>query len=476
MNRIFSFRLLALLAVVGVGCTPTPPNVVLIYVDDLGWRDVGFMGSTFYETPHIDRLAAEGTLFTQAYANAPNCAPSRASLMTGLYTPRHGIYTVGSPARGEAALRQLIPPPNLTALDTSFVTMAEVLRGAGYATAHLGKWHLGGDGSLPQDHGFDVNVAGDERGQPPGYFFPYQRGNNALPHLTDGEAGEYLTDRLTDEALAFLDAHTDGPFFLNLSHYAVHTPLQAPEALIEKYQQKPGTPEHHHAVYAAMIESVDQSVGRLLQRLADLGLADNTLVIFTSDNGGYGPATSMAPLRGAKGMLYEGGLRVPFAARWPKAIAAARTEATPILGIDLLPTLADLAGASLPRAVDGVSLADLLTDGTALPARPLYWHFPAYLQAYADQDTPWRTTPAGAIRVDNWKLVEFFEDGDVGLYNLDEDPGETLNLAATWPDRTRAMKRQLAAWRAETNAAMPTPKDDVVTVEGLLQDAPATDD
>jgi arylsulfatase A-like enzyme len=433
------------------------PNVVLIYIDDMGWRDVGFMGGDYYETPHIDRLAAEGIVFTNAYANAPNCAPSRASLLTGQYTPRHGVYTVGSPERGAARLRRLVPASNNTALDTSVVTIAEALKAAGYATAHIGKWHLGGLGHLPTDQGFDLNVAGDERGHVPTHFYPYHRGGSELRDLAGtGREGEYLTDRLTDEALGFIDDHHDRPFFLYLSHYAVHTPLEAKDELAAKYREQPDADAHIHPVYAAMVESVDEGVGRIVAKLDELSLSKNTVVFFLSDNGGYGPATSMAPLRGSKGMLYEGGIRVPLVVRWPARIAPGRTK-TPVIGTDLFPTILELAGAELPvQSLDGVSLLRLLRGDGALEPRALHWHFPAYLEAYRGITGPWRTTPAAAIRWGDYKLIEFFETGELELYNLSDDIGERANLTAELPDVVEQLHQLMIEWRRSVGAAVPT--------------------
>ena len=456
-----SALILALTLVFTPGCAeaPAPPNIVFIYIDDLGWRDVGFMGSTYYETPHLDRLAEGGIVFTNAYANAPNCAPSRASLLTGLYTPRHGIYTVARPARGQARLRKLIPTPNTTALDTSFVTLAEALKTAGYATAHVGKWHLGGDGHRPQDQGFDVNIAGDAKGHPASYFYPYERGSSAVPGLREGgHEGEYLTDRLTDEALRFIETHARQPFFLYFAHYAVHTPIRAKETLVEKYRRKPGDAVHNNPTYAAMVESVDESVGRVLGMLDERGLTDNTIVVFFSDNGGYGPATSMAPLRGSKGMLYEGGIRVPLAVYAPGLLPEVRRDDTPVIGTDLYPTLLAMAGVPLPpdQPFDGVNLRPLLTDGTPPTPRALHWHFPAYLQGYSDTPGPWRTTPAAAIRQGDFKLIEFFEDHRLELYNLRTDPGEQNNLTETMPDKTQELHALMQSWRNSLNAPVPS--------------------
>jgi arylsulfatase A-like enzyme len=461
-SSIERFGRLAVLVVAGLllgcGSHEEQPNIVLIYIDDLGWRDAAFMGSRYYETPHIDRLAAGGAVFTAAYANAPNCAPSRASLLTGLYPPRHGIYTVGSPERGDASRRRLIPVPNETALDTGFVTIAEALRTAGYATAHVGKWHLGGEGSLPTDHGFDLNVAGDHRGHPPGYFAPYKRWDDQLPYLPgEAEPGEYLTDRLTDEALAFIEERRGGPFFLYLAHYAVHTPHQAKDALYQKYSQKTGSPEHNEPVYAAMIESVDESVGRIMAKLEELQITERTVVFFFSDNGGFGPATSMAPLRGSKGMLYEGGIRVPFVAFWPGEIRPGRELDTPVIGTDMYPTLLEIAGGLEPaQGLDGVSLVPLLTGEGGLSPRPLHWHFPAYLEADRSTLGSFRTTPAAAARVGDFKLVEFFETGTLELYDLRADIGEQVNLVDSLPELAARLHDTMSMWRVAVGAAVPT--------------------
>ena len=431
------------------------PNIVLFYIDDLGWKDVGFNGSVYYETPHIDRLAREGIIFTDAYANAPNCAPSRASLMTGQYTPRHKIYTVNSSARGREENRRMIPVPNTDTLALHYVTLAEALREAGYTTGHFGKWHLGDTGFFPEDQGFDVNVGGYHRGSPRGgYFSPY---NN--PKLTDGPEGEYLTDRLTDEAISFIDQNKDQPFFLYLTHYAVHTPIQAKADIEAKYEHKTPDGGQDNPTYAAMIESTDQSVGRVLNRLDTLGLTDNTVVIFYSDNGGAVQATSNEPLRGYKGMLYEGGIRVPLAVKWSAKIAPGRTDATPVIGTDLYPTLLEITGAAAPaHAMDGVSLMPLLAGTGRLAVRSLYWHFPAYLEASRRLPGPWRTTPVGGVRRGDYKLIEFFEDGTLELYNLRNDQGETTNLADQMPDRVEELHEILRTWREAVDADMPTPK------------------
>ena len=450
-------RMLATLILLS-GCSAgpdRPPNIVFFLVDDLGWKDVGFMGSDYYETPHIDQLASEGMVFTNAYANAPNCAPTRACLMSGQYTPRHGVYTVGNPDRGESKNRRLIPTPNKMTLDTDIVTLAEALSAAGYVSASMGKWHLGTDPAHgPLAQGFDVNIAGHSAGSPRSYFSPYRN-----PFLPDGPEGEHLTDRLIDEAVAFIEAHREGPFFLYLPFYAVHTPLQAKAELIAKYEQKPGSNGQHHPTYAGMVENTDTGIGRVLETLDRLDLTDETVVIFFSDNGGYGPATSMAPLRGSKGMLYEGGIRVPMIVRWPGRVKPGGQSDTPVIGVDFYPTLLEIAGLPAPadQPLDGLSLLPLLTgDGAMAPREALFWHFPAYLQRYAGIEGPWRTTPAGAVRAGDWKLIEFFEDGRLELYHLAEDIGERRNLAEHMPEKRQELYELMLQWRRELQAPVPT--------------------
>lgn len=437
---------------------PAPrPNFVFIFADDLGWKDTGYMGSTYYETPNIDRLAREGMIFTNAYANAPNCAPSRACLMSGQYTPRHGVYTVGTSERGKSQDRKLIPIPNTTTLDPKIVTIAERLKQVGYATAHVGKWHLGQDPDTgPKAQGFDRNIGGVSPGHRPNYFSPYNADT-----LADGPQGEYLTDRLTDEAVQFIEAHRDRPFYLYLSHYAVHTPHQAKEDKIAHFKDKQGNEFHHDPTYAAMIASLDDSVGRVLDTLDRLNLAENTVVVFFSDNGGYGPITSMAPLRGAKGMLYEGGIREPAVVRWKGTVQGGSVCDVPTIGVDYYPTFMELAGVKNgPRQIrDGESLVPLWLQTGGLQREALYWHFPVYLEGYRRKDGTWRTTPAGAIRQGDFKLIEFFEDGTLELYNLKDDIGETHNLAEEFPEKTKELHGRLKAWRESLNAPVPTERN-----------------
>jgi arylsulfatase A-like enzyme len=420
-----------------------PPNIVFIFIDDLGYKDLGCYGSKYYETPHIDKLAGQGMRFTSAYSNAPNCAPTRACLISGQYTPRHGVYTVGSPERGKAKLRKLIPTPNKTNLDLKIVTIPQALKAAGYRTACIGKWHLGDKAPYrPEDRGFDVVF----RRTRPGHFMP---------------DGRYLTDRLTDEAVKFIEDNRDNPFFLYLSHHAVHTPIQAKEELIEKYKKKKPSGGHNNPTYAAMIESMDQSVGTVCNKLNELKLSDNTVVFFFSDNGGYANATSMVPLRGSKGMLYEGGIRVPMITRWPGGIKAGTSCDVHVIGIDFYPTFLEIAGADKPAGhiLDGRSIVPLLKGSNGFKRKAIFWHFPAYLEPYNDRQWPWRTTPAGAVRCGDWKLIEFFEDGHVELYNLKDDISEKNDLAKTKPEKAKELHRMLIEWRKSLNAPVPTEKN-----------------
>ncbi|AQT67343.1 Arylsulfatase [Anaerohalosphaera lusitana] len=433
------------------------PNVVFILIDDMGWRDVGFMGSKYYETPNIDRLASEGMVFTDAYANAPNCAPSRACLMSGQYSPRHGVYTVAPSARGKSIYRKIVPTPTKRVLDPAIPTLAEALKPAGYVSASMGKWHLGNDPQAgPVAQGFDLNVGGFQAGHPKSYFSPYRN-----PELEDGPRGEYLTDRLTDEALKFIETNKDRPFFLYLPHYAVHTPLQAKKQMIEKYKNKEPDGGQNNSTYAAMVESTDKGVGRIMDKLAELGIEDETIVVFFSDNGGHGGVTDNSPLRGSKGMLYEGGIREPLIVKWPGKVKAGSNCDVPVIGTDFYPTLLEACGAKKPagHVLDGESIVKLLEGGKMLERKAVFWHFPAYLGGYKPSQGVWRTVPGGAVRVGDWKLIEFFDDGHVELYNLKEDIGETNDLARKMPEKAKELHGILKKWQAEVDAPIPTEKN-----------------
>ncbi|MCF0073861.1 sulfatase [Dyadobacter sp. CY261] len=438
------------------------PNILFILVDDWGWTDLTANGSKYYETPNIDRLRNEGMWFSQAYSVGPNCAPSRASLMTGKYTPRHGIYTVGNADRGESVERKLIPIENNTVLNPSFVTVAEELKNAGYRTGLIGKWQLGGKGKGADAHaqGFDHVIGGT--GGTSAYFYPYNKDGKASPHedITSGQEGEYITDRLTDEALKFLDGNRENPFFLYLSYFAVHTPIEAKADIIQKYKGKKGDPYHNNPVYAAMIESADQGIGRVLKQLDALKLTENTLVVFFSDNGGMGAVTAQHPLRGSKGMLYEGGVRVPLIVKWPGKTKAGSHTDSPVIGVDFYPTLLEVANIQKPlnAEVDGQSFVPLLLQKPAAQ-RDIFWHFPAYLEAYKGDKRnkdAFRTRPTSTIRSGDFKLHQFYEDGRIELYNIRADIGETKDLAKSNPAKAKELKDKLEAWKQKTNAPVPT--------------------
>ncbi len=435
------------------------PNVIYINVDDLGLKDVGFMGSTYFETPNIDRLATEGMVFTQGYAAAANCAPSRACLMSGQNTPRHGIYTVASSERGNVRSRKLIPVTNTEQLTDDMVTMAEMFKIAGYTTGTFGKWHVTNN---PLNDGFDVNIGGNHKGSPgkEGYAAPY----NNLPNLESAPKGENLTDRLTSEAMEFIKTNKNKPFFLYLPFYAVHTPLMGKIELIEKYKKKGGTAGQNNPVYAAMVENVDTNIGRLLALIDKLNLNENTIVIFTSDNGGIRAISSQEPLRAGKGSYYEGGIRVPYIIRWPGIVQENSINDSPIINTDFFPTFMKIAGVKLPgKILDGKNILPLI-KGKSIPERPLYWHYPIYLEAYNMQkddgrDPLFRTRPGSTILFNNWKLHQFFEDGGIELYNLKDDIGERNNVANLKPEITTKLLALLYKWRISINAPIPTTKN-----------------
>lgn len=462
VGLILTWLALISLNVLAQGTAEKKPNILFILVDDWGWTDLSLAGSKYYETPNIDQLGKDGLRFTQAYSAGPNCAPSRASLMTGKYTPRHGIYTVGNADRGESVDRKLIPIENNTVLNTSFVTIAEELKNAGYSTGLIGKWQLGGKNKGADAHaqGFEHVISGN--GGTTSYFYPYNKDGKESPHegITSGEQGEYLTDRLTDEAVKFIDGNKEKPFFLYLSYFAVHTPTQAKEPVIAKYKAKKGDQYHNNPTYAAMIESADEGIGKVLKKLETLNLAENTLVVFFSDNGGMGAVTAQHPLRGSKGMLYEGGVRVPLIVRWPGKTKAGTVTEKPVIGIDFYPTLLDVASIKNPlnTEFDGQSFAPLLYQKTT-PDRDIFWHFPAYLEAYKGDKRnkdAFRTRPTSTIRSGDFKLHQFYEDGHIELYNIREDIGETKDISKSNPAKTKELKDKLEAWKTKTNAPVPT--------------------
>lgn len=457
MNFVNYARLTLGLAV-GSLCSAvaSTPNILFIYLDDYGWRDAGFMGSDFYETPHLDRLAADGMVFTNAYSAAANCAPARASLLSGQATPRHQIYNVGTTPRGDDTHRRLEHIPGVSDLDSDITTWAHLARQAGYTTATMGKWHLSDD---PLPYGFDINIGGTHSGSPPrGYYPPHPN----APGLANAPDDEYLTDRLTREAEQFIVEHQSERWFLYLTLFAVHTPLNAKRELVAKYEAKAPGKLHNHVAMATMIETVDTGVGRILNRLDQLGLTENTVVVLHSDNGGYGPATDMYPLYGYKGTYYEGGIRVPLVVKWPGVVAPGSRTDTPAIGLDIYPTFAEIMRVDLPagQPLDGISLIPILRGESVAGDRTLYWHFPAYLQSYrqtvAEQRDPlFRSRPVSVIREGDWKLHHYYEDDGYELYHLGEDIGESHNLAALKPEITAQLAAKLTAWLEETGAAIP---------------------
>jgi arylsulfatase A-like enzyme len=425
-----------------------PPNIIFILADDLGWTDLTCQGSTFYETPNIDRLAREGMRFTQAYSASAVCSPTRAALLTGKYPARLHLTDW---IKGHPHPRAKLKVPDWTMhLPLEERIIAEALKDAGYATASIGKWHLGGPEFYPEQHGFDVNVGGCDKGQPPSYFSPYN-----IPTLTDGPKGEFFSDRLTEEALSFLEQHRSKPFFIYLPHYAVHTPIMGKPEVIAKYAARanPQNPQHN-ATYAALVESVDDSVGRLLRRLDELKLADNTVVFFTSDNGGLimNKVTSNLPLRSGKGSPYEGGIRVPLIVRWPGVAPAGSVCATPVITTDYYPTILQMAGLKPARrqVLDGESLVPLLKQSGVLRRDALYWHYPHY-------NIHPSGVPSSIVRRGDWKLIEVFDPQGVELYDLAADPGERRNLAAEQPVLVQKLRRQLENWRRKIGAQVMQP-------------------
>lgn len=447
----------------------TRPNIVIVYVDDMGWTDLSVQGSVYYETPHIDGLAAQGIRFTNAYAAAAICSPSRAALLTGRYPARIGVTDwIRSRFQGGTipvdkknptnyvgeTHERLLTPPNPLWMEHEEITLAELLKPAGYVSAHIGKWHLGADDWYPETQGFDINIGGSDYGQPPSYFDPYfRKGQGDIPTLKPRREGEYLTDREADEAVAFIRGNRGQPFFLYLSHYAVHTPIQARADLRARYAAKPKT-NQTNPDYAAMVHSVDQSVGRVLAALDQAGLTERTLVMFTSDNGGLLGPTHNAPLRSGKGHPYEGGIRVPFIVRWPGIVPAATISYAPTMGIDVLPTVARAAGLTplTDGPIDGISLVEHLRSGgtQTLERQALFWHFPHYRNGH---DIP----PYSVVRNGDWKLIRWSEGPRFELYNLREDLGEAKNVAETMPQKVAELDAQLAGWQRDVGAKLPRP-------------------
>lgn len=425
-----------------------PPNFIFILVDDWGWTDAGCYGSRFYQTPNIDRLAREGMRFTQAYSACTVCSPTRAAILTGKYPAR--LHITDWIAGHQRPYAQLKPPEWTKYLPHEEITLAEALKPLGYATASIGKWHLGGTNYYPEKHGFDLNLGGTDRGQPPSYFAPYK-----IATLPEGPPGEFLTDREAVEACRFIEHNRSRPFFLYLPHHAVHTPIQSKKEVQEKYRARvqPGALQTN-AAYAALVESVDDSVGRILAKLAELKLEERTVIFLTSDNGGLKPVTDNSPLRAGKGSAYEGGVRVIAIVKWPGVTRPGSVNDTPIISMDFYPTVLEMAGVPLRpgQMVDGQSLVPLLRGTGGLRRDALFWHYPHY--------HPGGATPYSAIREGDFRLIEFFEDRRVELYDLKNDAGEKQNLAESRPELAARLRARLEAWRQEVGAQLPLPNPD----------------
>ncbi|WP_341225521.1 sulfatase [uncultured Arcticibacterium sp.] len=427
------------------------PNIILINVDDMGWKDVGFMGSKYYETPNIDSLAAMGIIFTNGYAASSNCAPSRASLMTGKWTPRHGIYTVDASERGLSKHRKIIPTKNTVTLSRNYETIPEILGKNGYQTCHAGKWHLSNN---PLEYGFQINIGGGHNGHPKSYYPPYKNVN------LSADKGQYLTDLVMEKTLDFVDS-TEFPFFLYYAPYAVHTPINPVKSLLAKYSVKPASEGQDNPKYATMVENLDRNIGLLVSKLREKGIFDNTLIIFTSDNGGLYGITKQGPLRAGKGSYYEGGIREPYIFVMKDKIKPNTISHVPITNLDVLPTILNYAGISENTSkTDGDNLAAILEGSKTELERPLFWHFPIYLQAYnksdnENRDALFRTRPGSVVRYGDWKLHYYFENNEVELYNLDEDIGERNDLTSKEPKKVEELLNYLKDWWASTNAPIP---------------------
>jgi len=446
-----------LLVVLSSSCTTKTkadevPNIIIINVDDLGWKDVGFMGSKYYETPNIDALSSRGMVFTDGYASASNCAPSRACLMTGKWTPRHGVYTVSPSTRGNSQDRKLIPTKNTHTLSKTHRILPMVLQENGYATCHAGKWHLSDN---PLEYGFDTNIGGGHNGLPQSYYPPYKN------VTIKGGSGNYLTDAIMEKAIQFVDT-VKQPFFLNYSPYAVHVPIMPVDSIVPKYKNKTPWMGQGNPDYASMVDNLDRNVGLLINKLEEKNLFENTLIVFTSDNGGLYGVTKQKPLRAGKGSYYEGGIREPFFFVLNDKIKPNSKSDVPITNLDIFPTVLHYAGIdtnTLP--LDGMNINPVLEQDIKDIDRALFWHFPIYLQAYNVKDNEtrdplFRTRPGSVIRKGHWKLHYYFENNGVELYNLSEDIGERNNLADKETEKKEALLSLLENWWKKTNAPIPT--------------------
>jgi arylsulfatase A-like enzyme len=449
------------------------PNVILINADDLGWSDLSLMGSNYYETPNIDKLAESGMTFYNAYASAANCAPSRASMLSGKYTTEHHIYTVGNSERGNKKTRKLIPIKNNKILDLDFILISEMFKSEGYTNGIFGKWHLGPEGFYPEQSGFDLNIGGCEKGGPGpgGYFSPYEN-----PKIEDGPEGEYLTDRIGNEVVKFIENNQNSPFFAYVPFYSVHTPIQSKEEYREKYLNKTSDKYHNRPDYAAMIQSLDENVGKILNKIEELELSEKTLIIFTSDNGGIRSISNQYPLRAGKGSYYEGGIKVPLIFSWKNKIKSQSKSFERVVNIDFFPTLKNIIGYKNDNLeLDGVDLSPIFQE-EKIEERALYFHFPIYLEAYNVQkdngfDPIFRTRPGSVIIKGNWKLHHYFEDNNLELYNLKNDISESNDLSKVNTEKTLELFIDLKIWRDNRKAPVPNklnPDYDKKFVDSLL--------
>ena len=448
------------------------PNIVLIIADDLGWTDLSFMGSNYYQTPNIDRLAKRGITFYNAYASATNCSPSRASMLSGKYTPEHGIFTVGESERGNKKTRKLIPIENKEEIGQDFFLIPEMLKTLGYTNGHFGKWHLGKEGNYPEQNGFDLNFGGCENGGPGkgGYTSPY---NN--PKIKDGPVGEYLTDRIGNEVVNFIDENQSKKFFAYVPFYSVHTPIEPKLEYEKKYQKIKKNQYHNRADFAGMIQSLDENVGKILDKIQELNLIEKTLIIFTSDNGGIRSISNQFPLRAGKGSYYEGGIKVPLIFSWGKKITANTKSYERVSNIDFFPTIKNIVGYRERIELEGVDLSPVFND-MKLPERSLFFHFPIYLEpydVYKDNGTDplFRTKPGSVIIKNDWKLHHYFENNSIELYNLIEDVSESKNLSEENKEKKNELYEELNKWRKLNNAPIPykiNPDYDPIFVDSLL--------
>jgi len=431
------------------------PNIILIVADDLGWSDLSYMGSKYYETPNIDKLSKSGMTFYNGYASSANCAPSRATMLSGKYHTEHGIYTVRNSDRGSRKTRKIIPIETKTTLDLDFFVIPEMLKEVGYTNGHFGKWHLGDVGFHPEQSGFDVNIGGNRHGGPGGYFAPYPN-----PELENEPKGEYLTDRIGDEVVKFIDQNKENNFFAYVPFFSVHTPIQSKPDYQKKYSNKESNEYHNRPDYAGMIQSLDENIGKILDKIDTLNLSENTLIIFTSDNGGIRAISNQYPLRAGKGSYYEGGIKVPMIFSWKGKIEAETDSYERISNLDFYPTIKNLVGYKENIDLDGEDLTPIF-KGEKLKKRELYFHFPIYLEPYRVQldsgtDPLFRTRPGTVIIKDNWKLHHYYEDNKFELYNLEKDISESKNLVEINKEKKTELLMDLNNWRKAKNAPIPS--------------------